>query len=83
MNATQPTDLERVITGLARERGFAGLQDLAVAVNEATGLDYTAAELADWPRPGFGHHLDEVLALSEKERERLVGAVVERVNASD
>jgi len=83
MNATQPTDLERVITGLARDRGFAGLQDLAVAVNEATGLDYTAAELVDWPRRGFGRHLDAVLALDEKERRKLVDAVVERVNASD
>jgi hypothetical protein len=83
MNATQPTDLERVITGLARDRGFAGLKDLAAAVNEATGENYTPSELADWPRPGFGHHLDAVLALSEEERERLVDAVVERVNASD
>jgi hypothetical protein len=82
MNATQPTDLERVITGLARERGFAGLEDLAVAVNEATGNDYTSEELSDWPRPGFGHHLDAVLALSEEERERLVDAVVERGNTA-
>ena len=42
MNATQLTDLERVITGLARERGFAGLEDLAEAVNAQTGKDYTA-----------------------------------------
>jgi hypothetical protein len=83
MNATQPTGLERVITEVARDRGFAGLQDLAAAVNEATGKDYTAAELSHWPRPGFGRHLDAVLALSEEERKKLVDAVVERVNASD
>jgi hypothetical protein len=82
MNATQLTDLERVITGLARERGFAGLEDLAEAVNAQTGKDYTAEELSDWPRAGFGGHLDAVLDLSEEERERLVDAVVERVNTA-
>lgn len=70
----------RVVGELARGRGFVGLKDLAAAVNGATGEDYTAEELADWPRPGFGGHLDAVLGLSEEDRERLVAAVVERIH---
>jgi hypothetical protein len=78
MNATQPTDLERGITGLARSRGFGGLEDLA----EALGDGYTPEELADWPRAGFGHDLDVLLGLSDEERDRLVSAVVERINTA-
>jgi hypothetical protein len=76
MNATQPTDLERVITEFARGRCFGGLEELA----EALGGGYTSAELADWPRPGFGHDLDTVLGLSDDERGKLVAAVVERIH---
>jgi hypothetical protein len=74
--------LERVITALARSRGFDGLEELARATNAATGKDYTALELADWPRVGFGRDLDAVLGLSGEERDRLVGAVLDRIQNS-
>ena len=37
---------------------------------------YTAEELADFPRMGFGDDLDEVLYLSDAERDRLLRDVV-------
>lgn len=78
--AEEPGAIGRVVGELATGRGYASLAELAEAINAQTGEDYTAAELADWPRPGFGGHLDAVLGLSEEERERLVAAVVDRIH---
>jgi hypothetical protein len=50
--------LGRVLTELAGERGYASLAELAGVLNSvpesARREEYTAEELTDWPRPGFG-----------------------------
>jgi hypothetical protein len=51
----------------------------ASAVNATTGKDYTAEELADWPRPGYGKHVDQVLHFTDEERVRLTEAWKERL----
>ncbi len=80
---TKATALGRTIEELGRSRGFTGLEELAEALVGATGEDYTAAELADWPRSGFGDDLQVVLHLDAGERERLVDAVLARINEPD
>ncbi len=76
---TKVTALGRTIEELGRSRGFTGLEELAEALAEATGEDYTAGELADWPRGGFGDDLDAVLRLDDEERARLTAEVVARI----
>jgi hypothetical protein len=71
----QITETGRTIEELGTSQGFVGLEDLVDAHNAAVGSDYTAEELADWPRPGFGSDLGALLDFSEEERLRLVGAV--------
>ncbi len=80
---TKATALGRTIEELGRSRGFTGLEELAEALAAATGEDYTAAELVDWPRSGFGDDLQVVLHLDAGERERLVDAVLARINEPD
>ncbi len=77
---TKESTFGRTIKELAASRGFADLEELAEAVNTATGEDYTAAELADWPRGGFGNDLDAVLHLTAGERDMVVKALVARIH---
>jgi hypothetical protein len=79
-NATeQELPIGYVLTELAQPRGISGLEELAAAVNETTGKDYTAAELMDWPRPYYGADVDQVLHLTDEERLRVCAAWLARV----
>jgi hypothetical protein len=68
------TPLAEAIEDLAASRGFSDFGELAEAVDEETGEDYTAEELENDPRAGFGNHLSAVLHLSDEEKRRLVRA---------
>ena len=86
MIATSEHPIARVLSELAAKRGFTSLEELAEAVNAAPENagreDFTAEELADDPRPGFGKHVDAVLHLSTAERMYLAGAWLETIERS-
>lgn len=77
---TNMMPMGRELTEMARSRGFSSLGDLAEAVNRETGKDYTAGELADWPRTGWGDDVDAVLGLTPEERERLTRVVLDAIS---
>jgi hypothetical protein len=79
MNATEQPPIGRVLDELARSRGYSGLNELADAVAEQTGKDYSVEELSDWPQPGYGKDVDRVLHLTDEERMLLVRAWKERL----
>jgi hypothetical protein len=72
MNATehQETALERVLIDLAHSRGLDCLEELRDQLI-AAGHDRTAKNLFGYPAVGFGRDLNDVLFLTEEERERL------------
>jgi hypothetical protein len=79
VKATEQQPIGRALEELTRDRGYAGLGELAVLVTETTGKEYSPEELADFPRGGFGQDVDQVLRLSAEERMKVCGAVMERL----
>jgi hypothetical protein len=82
MNATaEPNALERVVRDLAASRGIIDLDELLERINTESDprRPLKMKELIDWPRIGFGHHLDAVLHLTDEERGRLARAFMSRV----
>jgi hypothetical protein len=67
------TAFEQVLTELAQVRGIDSLEELKDKLR-AAGHDETAKSLPENAPGGFGVPLDEVLSLSEEEKQRLANA---------